>query len=163
ADSGGGRVRLISRHSGKAVSGTDRSTADGATVSQLTDNNQHNQQWETVAIGTGGGTTPPPCDGGTTLPPSTQCCTGAQGWATQGGGTTGGGSSAVTTVTSASALTSAISGSNRVVRVQGTISCSGMLRVGSNITIEGASGSRIQGCGLNIRQATNVIVRNLSF
>ncbi|GIG41023.1 pectate lyase family protein [Cellulomonas phragmiteti] len=164
ADSEGGRIRLLNRHSGKAVTVTDRSTADGATVTQLTDNNQYNQQWELVPVGSGGSpTTPPPTSNPTTPPPGNGGSTSVQGWATQGGGTTGGGSSAVTTVTTASALTSAISGSNRVVRVQGTISCSGMLRVGSNITIEGASGSRIQGCGLNIRQSTNVIVRNLSF
>src|SRR3712207_2886525 len=55
------------------------------------------------------------------------------GWATQNGGTTGGGNAATTTVTTASALTSALGGSAAaVIRVSGTISCSGMLRVRSN-------------------------------
>ncbi|MEH1125490.1 pectate lyase family protein [Micromonospora sp. CPCC 206061] len=86
------------------------------------------------------------------------------GWATQGGGTTGGGGAAATTVTSSSALTSAISGTNAaVVRVSGTISCSGMLRVGSNKTIVGNAGATIAGCGLNVSQASNVIIRNLTF
>ncbi|GLI00495.1 pectate lyase family protein [Phytohabitans aurantiacus] len=89
---------------------------------------------------------------------------GLVGWATQGGGTTGGGGAAATTVTSSSALTSAISGTNAaVVRVSGTISCSGMLRVGSNKTILGNSGATIAGCGLNVSEASNVIIRNLTF
>ena len=49
------------------------------------------------------------------------------------------------------------------VRVSGTISCSGMLAIGSNKTILGASGAKIVGCGLNIKNAKNVIVRNLTF
>jgi pectate lyase len=86
------------------------------------------------------------------------------GWATQGGGTTGGGSAAATTVTSSSALTTAMAGTNAaVVRVSGTISCSGMLRVGSNKTILGNSGSALVGCGLNVAEASNVIIRNMTF
>ena len=90
--------------------------------------------------------------------------TGLVGWATQGGGTTGGGSAAATTVTSSSALSSAVSGTTaRVVRVSGTISCSGMITVGSNKTILGNSGATIAGCGLNVSNASNVIIRNISF
>ncbi|MFB4268047.1 polysaccharide lyase family 1 protein [Nonomuraea sp. GTA35] len=86
------------------------------------------------------------------------------GWATQGGGTTGGGSAPATTVSSASALTSALSsGSAAVIRVSGTISCSGMLRVASNKTVIGNSGATISGCGFNVSQASNVIIRNLNF
>jgi pectate lyase len=86
------------------------------------------------------------------------------GWATQGGGTTGGGSAGATTVSSASALTSALSASGaRVIRVAGTISCSGMLRVASDKTIVGNAGATIAGCGLNISGASNAIVRNLTF
>ncbi|WP_328477946.1 right-handed parallel beta-helix repeat-containing protein [Actinoplanes sp. NBC_00393] len=86
------------------------------------------------------------------------------GWATQNGGTTGGGSAATTTVTSASALTSALgSSSAAVIRVSGTINCSGMLRVRSNKTIIGNAGAAIVGCGLNINGDRNVIIRNLSF
>ena len=71
--------------------------------------------------------------------------TGLVGWATQGGGTTGGGSAAATTVTSSSALTSARVRLDRaaVVRVSGNISCSGMLRVGSNKSILGNSGATL--------------------
>ncbi|GAA1866125.1 RICIN domain-containing protein [Myceligenerans crystallogenes] len=149
ADSEGGRVRLINRHSGKAVTVTDRSTANGATVTQLTDGNQYNQQWELVQIGSGGG-------GGST--------SGLAGWATQNGGTTGGGSASTTTVTSSSALASAVSGTTaRVVKVSGTISCSGMIGVGSNKTITGAGGGAISGCGLNVSGARNVIIQDLYF
>lgn len=68
------------------------------------------------------------------------------------------------TVSSASALSSAISsGSASVIRVSGTISCSGMLNVTSNKSILGNSGATIVGCGLNVSRASNVIIRNLTF
>ena len=154
-DSEGGRVRLVNQNSGKAVTVTDRSTADGATITQLTEKNQYNQQWELVKVGSGSEPTSNP-----TTPPAT----GLVGWASQNGGTTGGGSASATTVTSSSALVSAASGTGAaVVRVSGTISCSGMLAIGSNKTILGASGAKIVGCGLNIKNAKNVIVRNLTF
>ncbi len=67
-------------------------------------------------------------------------------------------------MTSASALTSAVgSNSAAVIRVSGTISCSGMLRVRSNKTIIGNSGATIAGCGLNINGNSNVIIRNINF
>jgi len=50
-----------------------------------------------------------------------------------------------------------------VIRVSGTISCSGMLRVRSNKTIIGNAGATIAGCGFNINGDRNVIIRNLSF
>ncbi|GII81264.1 hypothetical protein Sru01_62460 [Sphaerisporangium rufum] len=97
--------------------------------------------------------TPPPSGGG-----------GLVGWATQNGGTTGGGNASTVTVSDSSALSSAIRGTNAsVVRVSGTLSCSGMLQVGSNKTIVGASGATIAGCGLNVSRAQNVIIKNLIF
>ncbi|MEV4478620.1 cellulose binding domain-containing protein [Micromonospora coxensis] len=114
---------------------------------------------------TGGPTTPPPTTPPpTTPPPTSPPQTGLVGWATQNGGTTGGGSAASTTVTSASALTSALgSTSASVIRVSGTISCSGMLRVRSNKTILGNPGATIAGCGFNVSGDRNVIIRNLTF
>ena len=50
-----------------------------------------------------------------------------------------------------------------MIRVSGTITCSGMLRVRSNKTILGNSGATIAGCGLNISGDRNVIIRNLTF
>ncbi|MDG4829740.1 cellulose binding domain-containing protein [Solwaraspora sp. WMMD1047] len=109
-------------------------------------------------------TTPPPTTPPPTTGPPTQPQTGLVGWATQNGGTTGGGNAGTTTVTNASALTSALgSSSAAVIRVSGTISCSGMLRVRSNKTILGNSGATISGCGFNINGDRNVIIRNLTF
>jgi pectate lyase len=86
------------------------------------------------------------------------------GWATQNGGTTGGGSAATTTVTTAAALTSALSATGAAnIRISGTISCSGMLRVRSNKTIIGNAGAKVVGCGFNINGDSNVIIRNIAF
>lgn len=143
-----GELRLVNQHSGKALTVLDRSYEDGARVVQLTDKPQYNQQWDIVRVNA---TTPPAPVTGT-------------GWAGEAGGTHGGGTAAATTVTSASALTSAAAGTSpAVVRVHGTITCSGMLAVGSNKTIEGLPGSRLVGCGLNVANATNVIIRDLAF
>jgi pectate lyase len=147
-DSSGGYVRFLSRHSKKVLDMWEWSTADGGIVSQFTDADAANQQWQMIQVGSGGGSS----------------SSGLVGWATQGGGTTGGGSAAATTVTSSSALSSAVSGStSRVIRVSGTISCSGMITVGSNKSILGNSGATIVGCGLNVSNASNVIIRNIAF
>ncbi len=111
-------------------------------------------------------TTPPPTDPppSSTPPPSTQPPSTLVGWATQNGGTTGGGNAATTTVTTASALTSALNATGAaVIRVSGTITCSGMLRVRSNKTILGNYGATIAGCGFNVSGDRNVIIRNLTF
>ncbi|MCS7480701.1 polysaccharide lyase family 1 protein [Umezawaea endophytica] len=87
------------------------------------------------------------------------------GWATQGGGTTGGGSASPVTVSDATAFTNAAkSTSPAVIRVSGTITLSSMTKVASNKTIIGVgSGATITGSGLNIANASNVIVRNVNF
>jgi pectate lyase len=148
-DAGDGHVTAVNRHSGKALEVYEWSRADGGDVVQWAPTGAANQQWRLVPIGpVGGGATPE----------------GVTGWATQGGGTTGGGSAAPTTVTTASALSAALGRSGPgVIRVSGTISCSGMLRVTSDKSVLGAPGATIAGCGLNIRQARNVVVRNLTF
>ncbi|MEU7530477.1 right-handed parallel beta-helix repeat-containing protein [Saccharothrix sp. NPDC042600] len=88
-----------------------------------------------------------------------------EGWATQGGGTTGGGSATPVTVSTTSAFVSAVqSSSAAVIRVSGTITLSSMAKVTSNKTIIGVgSTATISGHGLNIANASNVIVRNLNF
>ena len=104
---------------------------------------------------------PPPPPPTTGPPPPPQ--TGLIGWATQGGGTTGGGSGPTVTVTSLAALTSAASSSTaQTIRVNGNFSCSADVRVASNKTILGVgSSSGLTGCGLNISDVSNVIVRNM--
>ncbi len=150
-DSADGDVRFINRHSKKALEVWQWSTADGGIVSQYADLDGTNQRWQLIRLG---GTTPP------TNPPQT----GLVGWATQNGGTSGGGNAGTTTVTTASALTSALgSSSAAVIRVSGTINCSGMLRVRSNKTILGNAGATIVGCGFTINGDRNVIIRNLTF
>ncbi|BCJ57796.1 RICIN domain-containing protein [Micromonospora endophytica] len=153
ADSANGDVRFVNRHSNKVLEVWQSSTADGGMVSQYANVDGTNQRWQLIKLG--GGTTPPPN-------PAPQ--TGLVGWATQNGGTSGGGNAGATTVTSASALTSALnSTSAAVIRVSGTINCSGMLRVRSNKTILGNAGATIAGCGFTINGDRNVIIRNLTF
>nr|AAC38059.1 pectate lyase [Pseudonocardia sp.] len=103
--------------------------------------------------------------GAVSIPQATAAPFGLVGWATQGGGTTGGGSATPITVTSASAFVDAAkSSSAAVIRVSGTISLPSMTKVASNKTIEGVgSSSVITGQGLNIANASNVVVRNLTF
>lgn len=104
--------------------------------------------------------------GGVTVAPSAVAAPfGLVGWATQGGGTTGGGSASPVVVSTAAAFTAAVQSSGAaVVRVSGTIKLPSMTKVASNKTVEGVgSGATITGQGLNISQASNVIVRNLSF
>ncbi|WP_247676497.1 cellulose binding domain-containing protein [Micromonospora sp. M51] len=104
--------------------------------------------------------TPPP----SSTPPPGQQPSALVGWATQNGGTTGGGNAGTTTVSNASGLTSALNATGAaVIRVTGTITCSGMLRVRSNKTILGNDGATIVGCGFNISGDRNVIIRNLTF
>jgi pectate lyase len=86
-----------------------------------------------------------------------------EGWSTQSGGTTGGGSGPTVTVTSLSALTSAAASSTQqTIRLNGHFTCSADVRVASNKTIIGVgSTSGLTGCGLNMRNVNNVIIRNL--
>ncbi|MFI7451505.1 RICIN domain-containing protein [Nonomuraea sp. NPDC049714] len=151
----GSTYRVVNANGGKCLNIKDNSTSAGALAQTNSCDSVATKQWRLVP--TGSGPTDPPTD-----PPGDP--TGLVGWATQGGGTSGGGNASPVTVSSASALTSALSGTNAaVVRVSGTISCSGLIRVGSNKTLLGNAGATISGCGLNISEASNVIVRNLNF
>jgi pectate lyase len=81
-----------------------------------------------------------------------------------GAGTTGGAGGSTVTVTTLSALTSAVSGSTaRIVKISGTITGSGDVKVGSNKTILGiGSSSVLSGLGLDMTNVSNVIIRNLT-
>jgi pectate lyase len=139
---------FVNRNSGKALDVWEWSSAPGARISQYDRTGANNQQWRLTPVGGGGN-------------PGQS---GLVGWATQNGGTTGGQGGSETTVSSASAFASAVSGDSRkIVRVSGTISISGMVRVGSNTTIIGNSGATFANGGLTLRSASNVIIQNMRF
>ncbi|MFJ4788560.1 polysaccharide lyase family 1 protein [Streptomyces sp. NPDC088794] len=81
-----------------------------------------------------------------------------------GAGTTGGGSATAVTVSTLDAFKSAVAGStSKVVRVNGLISLSGQVDIGSNTTVLGVgSASGFTGGGLRLKKVTNVVVRNLN-
>ena len=91
------------------------------------------------------------------------------GYATTNGGTTGGAGGTSQTITSLSALVSWAAGrekntASEMVTISGTISGDTLITIknGANITIQGTgSSSQLVGVGLNIRDYTNVIVKNL--
>ncbi|MCX5007973.1 polysaccharide lyase family 1 protein [Streptomyces sp. NBC_00638] len=81
-----------------------------------------------------------------------------------GAGTTGGGSATAVTVTTLDAFKTAVTGSSaKVVKVNGLISLSGQVDIGSNTTVLGVgSASGFTGGGLRLKKVTNVVVRNLN-
>ncbi|GAB2729756.1 pectate lyase [Streptomyces bullii] len=81
-----------------------------------------------------------------------------------GAGTTGGGSASAVTVSSLAAFEAAVAGNTaKVVRVDGLISLSGQIDVGSNTTVLGlGSSSGFTGGGLRLKKVTNVVIRNLN-
>jgi len=84
------------------------------------------------------------------------------GYATLNGGTTGGSGGTQTTVTTLDALTAAVTGdAKKVVIISGTITGSAVVRVGSNTSVIGKSGSALNGIGLRVLEESNVIIRNV--
>ncbi|MFF2200506.1 polysaccharide lyase family 1 protein [Streptomyces sp. NPDC058145] len=81
-----------------------------------------------------------------------------------GAGTTGGGGAAAVTVSTSDAFKAAVAGgSAKVVKVNGLISLSGQIDIGSNTTVLGVgSSSGFTGGGLRLKKVTNVVVRNLN-
>ena len=81
-----------------------------------------------------------------------------------GAGTTGGGSASAVTVSTLAAFKTAVTGNTaKVVKVNGLISLSGQVDVGSNTTVLGVgSSSGFTGGGLRLKKVTNVVVRNLN-
>ncbi|WP_329214110.1 polysaccharide lyase family 1 protein [Streptomyces sp. NBC_01485] len=81
-----------------------------------------------------------------------------------GAGTTGGGSATAVTVATAAAFKTAVTGTAaKVVKVNGLISLSGQIDIGSNTTVLGVgSSSGFTGGGLRLKKVTNVVVRNLN-
>ncbi|KAJ7247062.1 pectate lyase [Mycena rebaudengoi] len=84
------------------------------------------------------------------------------GYATLNGGTTGGSGGPTTTVSTLAALTSAVAGdAKKIVLVSGTITGNVVVKVGSNTSIIGKTGSSLVGVGIRVLNVNNVIVRNL--
>ncbi|PPQ74922.1 hypothetical protein CVT24_002999 [Panaeolus cyanescens] len=84
------------------------------------------------------------------------------GYATLNGGTSGGSGGTVTTVSTLDALTAAVSGTGKkIVIISGTITGNTVVRVGSNTSVLGKSGATLNGVGLRVLDASNVIIRNL--
>ncbi|MFI1725137.1 polysaccharide lyase family 1 protein [Streptomyces sp. NPDC020489] len=81
-----------------------------------------------------------------------------------GAGTTGGGSATAVTVSTLAAFKTAVTGSTaKVVRVNGLISLSGQVDIGSNTTVLGVgSSSGFTGGGLRLKKVGNVVIRNLN-
>ncbi|RYO86536.1 hypothetical protein DL766_003019 [Monosporascus sp. MC13-8B] len=84
------------------------------------------------------------------------------GYATLNGGTTGGAAGSTVTVSDLSSLKKAAESDGPLtIIVSGSISGSDKIRVASDKTIFGESGSSITGVGFYIRRVSNVIMRNL--
>ncbi|KAK6810641.1 putative pectate lyase B [Aspergillus parasiticus] len=84
------------------------------------------------------------------------------GYCTQNGGTTGGAAGDTVTVTDLASLTEAAESETPLtIIVSGAIEGSAKIRVASDKTIYGETGSSITGVGFYIRQVSNVIMRNL--
>ncbi|MEU1177980.1 polysaccharide lyase family 1 protein [Streptomyces sp. NPDC005820] len=81
-----------------------------------------------------------------------------------GAGTTGGGSATAVTVSTLDAFKTAVTGStSKVVKVNGLITLSGQVDIGSNTTVLGVgSSSGFTGGGLRLKKVTNVVIRNLN-
>jgi pectate lyase len=162
----GSNYRVVNTNGGRCANIKDSSTATGAPVQTNSCDSVATKQW---TFSTAGGSpsptptrtpTPTPTPTVTPTPPTN---TGLVGWATQNGGTTGGGGASPITVTSLDQLTSAVSATGpAVIRVNGNFSCSADVRVASDKTIVGVgAGSGLTGCGFNLRDVHNVIMRNL--
>lgn len=78
-----------------------------------------------------------------------------------GAGTTGGGSGSGTTVTSCDALSTALK-TGGVIKISGTLSGCGVLRVPANTSLLGVGkSSGLSKGGFQVRDVSNVIIRNL--
>ncbi|NGN68943.1 pectate lyase [Streptomyces sp. A7024] len=82
-----------------------------------------------------------------------------------GAGTSGGAGGETVTVSDAAAFTEAVESEGaKTVQVEGSIAIDGMVKVSADKTVVGAGAdAAITGGGLNISDATNVIVQNLTF
>lgn len=84
------------------------------------------------------------------------------GYCTQNGGTTGGASGDQITVTTLEELTTAAAADGAaIIIVDGQLTGSETVKVASDKTIIGATGSSLTGIGLRVKDVSNVIIRNM--
>ncbi|KII96156.1 polysaccharide lyase family 1 protein [Plicaturopsis crispa FD-325 SS-3] len=85
------------------------------------------------------------------------------GYATLNGGTTGGVGGPTTTVTTLDELTAAVAGDDAaIVIIDGTITGDAVVKIGSNKSVLGAAGAKLNGVGLRVLSESNVIIRNIA-
>ncbi len=175
-ETGNGYYKILSRHSGLALDVWEWSQSNGGDIRQWTDTGSPNQQWRFVAVGG------EPDDSGDDAPDQpdepgddngTACLTEPVGYASLGGGTTGGAGGTTVTVSTGEQLRDALAGKDDdtplTIRVDGTINLSNSgtskldIKDIRDVSIIGV-GNRglLDGIGIKIWRADNIIVRNLT-
>ncbi|PZG02986.1 hypothetical protein C1I99_00480 [Micromonospora deserti] len=144
ADSDGGHVRFINRHSNKALDVWQWSTADGAMISQYADHDGWNQQWRMVTVGSGGGSD---CGSG---PFHAEAVLSGGTWTARNGGSTvyTGGDMRAAVQAAVNSLSSGRTSKQRVVvRGSGSISAGSRISLPSYTTIDVCGTINVTGSG----------------
>ncbi|MEV4715173.1 RICIN domain-containing protein [Micromonospora sp. NPDC049374] len=165
ADSAGGYVRFLNRHSNKALDVWGWSTADGGMISQYQDHDGANQQWQLVALGGGNGNG---CGSGSFQ--AEAVLNGGTWTARNGGSTVYSGSSMQAAVQAAvNSLSAGRTSKQRVVvRGSGSISAGSRISLPSYTTIDVCGTINVTGSGsgdqapIYSRGTTQVEVQNLT-
>ncbi|KAF9033482.1 pectate lyase B [Hymenopellis radicata] len=85
------------------------------------------------------------------------------GYCTLNGGTTGGAGGSTTTVTTLDDLIAAVTGDDaKIVIIDGEITGSEVVKIGSNTSVLGTSNASLVGVGLRVYKEENVIIRNIA-
>lgn len=169
---GSGYYKIISRLSGLALDVWEWSDSNGGDIRQWDDTGSHNQHWAfEPASSSGGGD-----NGGGE---SSSCLSSPMGFASLGGGTSGGAGGQVVTVTNGQELQNAIdahedawkqnSNHRTVIRVNGTVNAGNSsvsrfdIKDMDNLSIIGVGNNGVlDGRGILLRGANNIIIRNLT-
>lgn len=182
-DAGNGYYKVISRHSGLVLDVWEWSASNGGDIRQWTDTGGRNQQWRFVSVSdtddtpdNPGDDNPGTDDPGTGDPGTgspTACLDDPVGYASLGGGTSGGAGGTTVTVSTGDQLMDALSGKDDgtplTIRVDGTINLSNTdaskldIKDVNDVSVIGV-GNRgvLDGIGIKIWRANNIIVRNLT-
>lgn len=171
---GNGYYKIISRHSGLALDVWQWSDQNGGDIRQWTDTGGTNQQWQFRAVGTSTPTPPPTNPGNGGGDNVDACLASPVGYASLGGGTTGGAGGRTVTVRTGSEFISALRNKGTdtplTIRVDGTLNLANSggadkldIKDVNNVSVIGVGNRGIlDGIGLKIWRANNVIVRNLT-